>query len=49
MFISRYPEVDAAGSDWSLPKVNGGLVKVSLADLHSIGSEEESARSLGKS
>ncbi|MFT4587526.1 MAG: hypothetical protein ACI9VS_002783 [Candidatus Binatia bacterium] len=49
LFISRYPEADAASSEWSLPKVNGGQVRVSLADLHSIGSEEESGRSLGNS
>ena len=49
LFISRFPEGKVAESDWSLPKVDGGLVRVSLTDLHTVGTDEESGRGLRKS
>ncbi len=45
LFLERYPESNSAKRNWTLPKVNGGGIKVPLSDLREIASEEETIRS----
>lgn len=45
LFLERYPESNSAKRNWTLPKVNGGGIKVPLSDLRKIASEEETTRS----
>jgi len=45
LFLERYPESNSAKRNWTLPKVNGGGIKVPLSDFRKIASEEETTRS----
>lgn len=45
LFLERYPESNSAKRNWTLPKVNGGGIKVPLSNLRKIASEEETTRS----
>ena len=45
LFLERYPESNSVKRNWTLPKVNGGGIKVPLSDLREIASEEETIRS----
>jgi hypothetical protein len=45
LFLERYPESNSTERSWTLPKVNGGGIKVPLSDLREITSEEETSRS----
>lgn len=44
LFLERYPESNSTERSWTLPKVNGGGIKVPLSDLREITSEEETSR-----
>ncbi|CAN5192520.1 antitoxin [soil metagenome] len=46
MFLDRHPESPPPGGQWSLPRVDGGGIKVPLAKLAEIASSDEAARSL---
>lgn len=45
MFLDRYPRQPAADGGWKLPKVDGGGIRVPLADLKGIVSNDETVRS----
>jgi predicted transcriptional regulator len=45
-FMARFPEKAPKRKKWQLPRVNGGGIKVPLAELHAVAAEEESTRGL---
>jgi hypothetical protein len=45
LLLDRYPPTGAGRAPWSLPRVNGGGLKVALVDLRDIASQDEEARS----
>ena len=44
MLLDRYPSAGEPNTDWSLPRVDGGGLKVELGDLRNIATGEEEAR-----
>lgn len=47
LFLARFPKgAPARKGKWRLPRVNGGGIKVPLAELREIAVDEESTRSL---
>ena len=47
LLLDRYPVAGAGREPWSLPRVNGGGLKVALAALRDIAAQDEEARSEG--
>ncbi len=45
LFLERYPESNPARRNWTLPKVDGGGIKVPLSDLREVAADEETTRS----
>jgi hypothetical protein len=45
LLLDRYPVASAGREPWSLPRVNGGGLKVALAALRDIAAQDEEARS----
>lgn len=46
LFLSRFPEAAESKTEWSLPQVDGGGIKVPLEKLHEISADEETERSV---
>ena len=46
MFLDRHPAPTPPAGHWSLPRVDGGGIKVPLEELADIASSDEAARSL---
>lgn len=46
LFLQRFPQSAPQRKTWQLPRVNGGGLKVPLAQLHEVTGEEESSRSV---
>lgn len=46
LFLARFSDAPAPKAGWSLPKVQGGGIKVPLAKLREIAAEEEGMRKL---
>jgi hypothetical protein len=44
LLLDRYPSAGTRSKPWSLPRVNGGGLKVALAALHDIAAQDEEAR-----
>lgn len=44
LLLDRYPPVGAGRPVWSLPRVDGGGLKISLADLRDFAVEDEGGR-----
>jgi len=44
LFLDRYPAPGGARKSWSLPRVDGGGVKVGLEELRDFAAEDEQAR-----
>ncbi len=49
LFPARISEMLPAESDWKLPKVDSGNLKVPLSRLHEIAAEDDELRSLPES
>jgi hypothetical protein len=45
LFLERYPETPPPADRWTLPKVNGGDLKVPLAQLRGLAADDETGRS----
>lgn len=45
LFLNRYQETENPQRQWTLPKVNGGGIKVPLSRLREIEADGQSARS----
>jgi len=45
MFLARVIPGTAASTDWEIPTVNGGGIRVPLEQLHDIAAENEAATS----
>ena len=45
LFLARFPQSSSEQTNWKLPKVNGGGIKVPLNQLKDIANTEESTRS----
>lgn len=45
LFLERYPETAPSRRTWTLPKVDGGGIKVPLSDLRKVAAEDETTRS----
>ena len=46
LLLDRYPAERKPGSRWQLPKVDGGGLRVPLAQLREVLADEEAARGL---
>ena len=46
LLLDRYPAERKPGSRWKLPKVDGGGLRVPLAQLRTVLADEEAARGL---
>lgn len=46
LFLDRFPSAGAERSNWHLPQVDGGGLKVSLESLRDLATDDEAARSL---
>ncbi len=46
LFLDRFPTDKPQGGKWQLPRVDGGGLRVPLADLRDISTDDESTRSL---
>lgn len=46
MFLDRHPESAPSAAQWSLPRVDGGGIKVPLSQLAEIAASDEASRSL---
>jgi hypothetical protein len=45
LLLDRYPPVGTGREPWSLPRVNGGGLKVALAALREVAVQDEEVRS----
>ncbi len=41
LFLSRFPDTRSSDASWQLPTVDGGGIRVPLADLHNMAAEEK--------
>ncbi|MGJ8634930.1 MAG: CopG family transcriptional regulator [Luteolibacter sp.] len=48
LFLDRFPDSDDEVSGWTLPSVDCGGIKVSLADLRGAAADEEMGRGIGR-
>jgi hypothetical protein len=46
LFLERYPETPSPNRSWTLPKFDGGGIKVALENLGELTTDEEVTRSL---
>jgi hypothetical protein len=46
LFIARFPEAPQPGSQWKLPQIDGGGLKVPLEQLRELAADEEMKRSM---
>lgn len=45
-FAMRFPEDRVPGAEWSLPRIDGGGIKVPLDQLHDLSAEEQLNRTV---
>lgn len=45
LFLARYPDPVVPKQKWTLPRINGGGLKVPLNQLRDVAAEDESSRS----
>jgi hypothetical protein len=46
LFLDRFPSTEPVRGAWTLPRVDGGGIKVPLETLRDIAADDESNRSL---
>ncbi|MCW1884105.1 hypothetical protein OKA04_05145 [Luteolibacter flavescens] len=44
LLLERYPDENSKSTEWTLPQVKGGGIKVPLAQLHEAAAEDQARR-----